>query len=94
MGDFNFHVDNLKYKNSIQYPEMIEVMGLQWDIKTLTHINGHFLDQILMEMSSNVEIIKVEAMDFLRDHIILDCILGIDKPSIKKDVKLVKTGKS
>ena len=44
-------------------------------------------------MSSNVEIIRVEAMDFLSDHVILDITLGIDKPSIKRDVKLVRNWK-
>ena len=48
-------------------------MGLQQNVKTPTHQDGHILDQILMEMNSNVEIIKVEAMDFLSDHVILDC---------------------
>ena len=69
---------------------MIEVNDLQQNVKTPTHRDGHILDQILMEMSSNVEIIKAEAMDFLSDHVILDYTQGIDKPSIKKDVKLVR----
>ena len=32
-------------------------------------------------------------MEFLSDHVILDCSLQIDKPSIKKDVKLVRNWK-
>ena len=32
-------------------------------------------------------------MEFLNDHVILDCTLGIDKPRIKKDVKLVRNWK-
>ena len=48
------------------------------------HRDSHILDKILMEMSSKVEIKKVEAMEFLSDHVILDCTLRIEKPSIKK----------
>ena len=84
MGDFNIHVDNLEDKNSIQFLEMIEVMGLQQNVKIPTYRDDHIQDQILVEMSSNVEIIKVGAMDFLTDHVILDCTLRIDKASIKK----------
>ena len=82
MEDFNIHVDNLEDENSIQFLEMIEVMGLQKNVKTPTYRCGHILDQILMEMSSNVENIKEEVMYLLSDHLILDCTLGIDKPSI------------
>ena len=32
-------------------------------------------------------------MDILSDHIILGCAMGIDKPSIKKNVKLVRNRK-
>ena len=49
MGDFNIHVDNLEDENSIQFLEMIEVMGLQQNVKAPTHRDGHILDQILME---------------------------------------------
>ena len=72
---------------------MIEVMGLQQNVKTATHRDGHILDQIIMETSSKVEIKKVEAMDFLSDHVILNCTLGIDKPSINKDAKLERNWK-
>ena len=83
IGDFNIHVVNLEDGNSTQFLEIIEVMGLQQNVKTPTHRDGHILDQKHMEVSSNVEIIKVEAIDFLSDHVILDCTLGIDKLSIK-----------
>ena len=83
MGDFNIHVDNLEDENLIQFLEIIEVMGLQQNVKTPTDRDGHILDEILMEMSNKVEIKTVEAMDFPSDHVILDCTLGIDKPSIK-----------
>ena len=36
MGDFNIHVDNFKDENSIKFLEMIEVMGLQQNVKTPT----------------------------------------------------------
>ena len=90
IGDFNIYVDNLEGENSIQFLEMIEVMGLQQNVKTPTQKDGHILDQILMETSSNVEIKKVEPMDFLSDHVILDCTQTIAKASIKKDFKLVR----
>ena len=56
MGDFIIHVDNLEDEMLIQFLEMIEVMGLKQNVKTLTHRGGHILDQILMETSSKVEI--------------------------------------
>ena len=45
------------------------------------------------QTSSKVEIQKVEAMEFLSDHVILDCTLGIDKPTLNKDVKWVRNSK-
>ena len=48
MGNFSIHVDNLKDENLIQFLEMIEVMGLQQNVKTPIYKDGHILDQILM----------------------------------------------
>ena len=58
MGEFYIHVDNLEDENSIQFLEMIKVIGLKQNVKTPTHRDGHILDQLLMQMSSKIEIEK------------------------------------
>lgn len=66
VGDFNIHVDNLKYGNAKEFLNILNNFGLSQHVTHSTHNKGHILDLII---SKGLNISEVLVTDIaLSDH--------------------------
>ena len=47
VGDFNFHVDDARNKEAIEFGALIESFGLKQHVTGSTHQKGHTLDLVI-----------------------------------------------
>ena len=67
------------------------MLGLHQNITILTHVLGNTLDLIFSEANNKIKVEECTWGDYISDHCLITCILGIDKPiTTRKEIKYCK----
>ena len=83
-GDFNIHVDVVGDPDCAKFLELhiLETMGLQQHVNTLTHESGYTLDLILSRQSENLVKTTLVSAYHISDHWTVTCLLNLDRPGV------------
>ncbi len=79
MGDFNIHIDNVKYALGSAFIDILNSIGDRQNVSGPTHCRNHTLDVIL---SHRIDVNGVEVLqqsDDISDHYLVLCKLHIAK---------------
>ena len=61
--------------------ETTQALGLHQNITFPTHVSGNTLDLIFSEANNKVRVEECTQEDYISDHCLITCSLGIDKPN-------------
>ena len=91
IGDFNFHMDNIRNKDSAKLLDVLHSMNLQQHVQQPTHIKGHLLDLIITRSNEDiVDTIHYHPM-LISDHAPLTFhILAAKPPAVRKAISFRK----
>ena len=83
-GDFNIHVDVVGDPDCAKFLELhiLETMGLQQHVNTLTHESGYTLDLILSRQCENLVKTTLVSAYHVSDHWTVTCLLNLDRPGV------------
>ena len=83
-GDFNIHVDVVGGPDCAKFLELhiLETMGLQQHVNTLTHESGYTLDLILSRQCENLVKTTLVSAYHVSDHWTVTCLLNLDRPGV------------
>ena len=83
-GDFNIHVDVVGDPACAKFLELhiLETMGLQQHVNTLTHESGYTLDLILSRQCENLVKTTLVSAYHVSDHWTVTCLLNLDRPGV------------
>ena len=79
MGDFNLHVNNPNDDDACNFLETTQALGLHQNITFPTHVLDNTLDLIFSEANNKIKVEECSQRDYISDHCLITCILGIDK---------------
>ena len=65
LGDFNMHIEDPNDYNSKTFVNMMEALGLKQHVVEPTHQKGNILDLIFTEVTSQINVIQLEMLDFI-----------------------------
>ena len=80
VGDFNLHINNPNDDDACNFMETTEVLGLHQNITFPIQISGNTLDLIFSEVNSKARDDECTQGDYISNHCLITCSLGIDKP--------------
>ena len=83
-GDFNIHVDVARDLDRAKFLELhiLETVGLQHHVITLTHESGYTLDLILSRQCENLVKTTLVSAYHISDHWTVTCLLNLDRPGV------------
>ena len=91
VGDFNLHINNPNDDDACNFMETTQALGLQQNITFPTHVLGNTLDLIFSEANNKTKVEECTQGDYISDHCLITCILGINKPiTTRKEIKYCK----
>ena len=83
LGDFNIHWDDKSNSETIRFRNLVDSFNLQQHVEFQTHELGHTLDLILSRTDENIVKTCYET-EYISDHIVINTILAIKKPNLKR----------
>jgi hypothetical protein len=91
VGDFNFHVDDARNKDAIDFGALLESFGLKQHVTGSTHQKGHTLDLVITR-STDALVQDIGTKDTaLSDHFWINCsLVGAASTSVQKDITFRK----
>ena len=91
VGYFNLHINNPNDDDACNFLQTTQALGLHQNITFLTHIMGNTLDLIFSEANNKIKVEECTQGDYISDHCLITCILGIDKPiTTRKEITYCK----
>ena len=86
VGDFNFHVDNTTYPETIKFNKILEMFNLQQHVNGPTHKKGHTIDLIMTRILVGDRLVtNIKIHDpMLSDHLAVSCMLQLEKPPLER----------
>ena len=83
-GDFNIHVDVVGDLDRAKFLELhiLQTMGLQRHVITLTHESGYTLDLTLSRQCENLVKRTLVSAYQISDHWTVTCLLNLDRPGV------------
>ena len=91
VGDFNLHINNPNDDDACNFMETTQALGLHQNITFPTHVSGNTLDLIFSETNNKIKVEECTQGDYISDHCLITCILGIDKLiTTRKEIKYCK----
>ena len=91
VGDFNLHINNPNDDDACNFMETTQALGLHQNITFPTHVSRNTLDLIFSEANNKIKVEECTQGDYISDHCLITCILGIDKPiTTRKEIKHCK----
>ena len=87
VGDFNLHFNDPNDDDACNFIETTQALGLHQNISFPTHVSGNTLDLIFSE-ANKVKNGECSQGDYISDHCLITCSLGIVMPTTtKKEIK-------
>ena len=80
VGDFNLQVNNPNDDDACNFLETTQALDLHQNITFPTHVLGNTLDLIFSEANNKIKVEECTQGDYISDHCLITCTLGIDKP--------------
>ena len=91
VGDFNLYYNDPNDDDASNFIETTQALGLHQNISFSTHVSGNTLDLIFSEANNKVKVGECSQGDYISDHCLITCSLGIDKPTTtRKEIKYHK----
>ena len=82
MGDFNFHVEDIKYSKNLAFKDLLQSFGLIQHVGCPTYQSGHTLDLIITKEEDTLCVSDPVDKFYISDHSFVHSEIRINKPQV------------
>ena len=88
MGDFKFHVEDVKDSEILAFKDLLQLFGLIQHVGCTTHQSGHTLDLIITKEDNNLCVSDPVDKFYISDHSFVHSEIRVHKPqAIKRTIR-------
>ena len=84
MGDFNFHVEDVKDSENLDFQDLLQSFGLIQHVGCPTHQSGHTLDLIITKEEDALCVSDLVDKFYISDHSFFHSEIRVNKTKIIK----------
>ena len=85
MGDFNFHVEDVKDSENLAFQGLLQSFGLIQHVGCPTHQSGHTLDLIITQEEDSLCVSDPVDKFYISDHSFVHSEIRVNKPQVVRN---------